>query len=79
MEKNDNLTFKRSSPVQELKDRVKKIKPLLPKGWRSILIRNHKEYDTMSGSNLLDNILNGRSSDITLTTILERIASGELK
>lgn len=65
-------------PVQACKARVEAAKPNLPEGWVSILIRHYPEYDTIAGGHLLKNIIAGRSSDLIITEIIEKIANKEL-
>ena len=64
----------RQSPKESFNERVKVIKPLLPKNLRAIIYANFPKYNTPSGAILINNVLMGRSSDVALTQILEQIA-----
>lgn len=58
----------------ELKSRVLSIRPRLPKNVRSLVFKDHPEYDTATGSTKLNNVLSGAGSDLALTEILEALA-----
>lgn len=64
----------RQSPNDMYRARVEKVKPFLPKNFREIIFEKFPEYNTSSNSNLIMNVLAGRSSDVRLTEILEQIA-----
>ncbi len=71
------------SPVQKLKDRVKKIKPKLSKkGYQAcleIIFKHYPKYNSAEGWQLIKSVWDFRKADDALTTILEQIASNTLK
>ncbi len=58
-----------------LKERLKRILRTLPENWKTILFEKHPEYNNYKGVTLIANIIYFRSSDATLTQILEDIAN----
>lgn len=64
----------RVDPGADCKRRVSAIKDKLPKEVRSIIMERYREYNTGSGSSLINNVIAGRSADLRLTEILEKIA-----
>ena len=56
-----------------LKERVRALKPLLPKDWRFLVIARHPEYDTLLGATVLNNVVYLRNADLRVIEILERI------
>ena len=71
------------SPIQKLKDRVKKIKPkLTKKGYQEcleVIFKHHKKYNTAEGWQLIKSVWDFRKADDELTDILEQIANNILK
>lgn len=65
----------RVDPGADCKRRVKLIKKKLPKNIKQKIFQDHKEYDTASGTRLIDNVIAGRSADLKLTEILETIVA----
>jgi len=59
--------------ARKLHERIDAVRPLLPKGYKNILIEMYPEYNTIRGSNLISNIIAYRSSDEKLTAALEEI------
>jgi len=71
--------IQRVRPADSYRNRVAAIKNSLPLNYRKILFSNHPEYETAKGKALISQVLALNTTDILLTEILERIASGELK
>ena len=71
------------SPIQKLKDRVKRIKPKLSKkGYQAcleIIFKHYPQYNTHEGWQLLKSVWDVRKADDILTGILEEIANNKLK
>jgi len=59
-----------------LRSRIEAIKNKLPKNYRSIIISKYPQYDSYSGTSLINNVMNLKSTDEALTEILEKIAAG---
>lgn len=70
--------IKRVNPGDVYRERVAKAKAKLPKNWRKILLQHYEEYNTVEGAMLINNVYTGRTADVTLTEIIEKIAAGEL-
>lgn len=68
-----------TSTAQHYRQRVLKIKNLLPRNYRKILYSHYPELTTDAGKRLIDCVLQGLKTHIQLTEILEKIAAGELK
>lgn len=69
----------RVDPGEVYKKRVAKIREKLPVVYRKIIYQDYPQYNTAKGRKLINNVLDGRSADVNLTEILEKIVSGELK
>lgn len=65
----------RKDPNATCKAEVSKIKNQLPKNIRKQVCEKFPQYNTKTGSKLLDNVLAGRSADLRLTEILKSFAS----
>lgn len=68
-------TAQRTSPATACKERVAAIRAKLPKNVRLLIMDKYSEYNTGTGSILINNVLAGRSADLKLTEILEKIAA----
>ncbi len=66
------IETKRETPTQHFKNRVLACKPY-PKGLREKIITLFPKFNNPSGIKLIDNVLNGNTSDVELTTIIETI------
>lgn len=62
------------SPGKKCKADVLKIKKDLPKNVRALIYENFPEYNTATGSNLISNVLAGRTAHSRLTEILKQFA-----
>jgi hypothetical protein len=70
--------LQRISPSDAYIQRVKAIKPNLPKNYRAIILSNYPEYNSVKGGVLIQNVVAMRTADVLLTEILEKIAKGDL-
>ncbi|NML67642.1 hypothetical protein HHL22_20770 [Hymenobacter sp. RP-2-7] len=57
----------------DLKLRVLAIRSRLPKDVAQLVIQKLPEYDTAKGSKKIHNVLNGASSDLAVTEVLESL------
>lgn len=64
----------RLSPDKFYSSEVLKIKKDLPKNIRDLIYENFPEYNTAKGSELIMNVLAGRSPCMRLTEILKQFA-----
>jgi hypothetical protein len=71
------IEIKKTSNV--LKQRVVCCKKILPSNWRQRIIKLAPEYDSLRGARLMDNVFKLRSSDLTLTELMESIAESHQK
>lgn len=77
MNNNDSAKINPLTPDEfraTLRARVSNAKELLPKNWRKRLVTKYPMYDKLEFASLLDNIYFLRSTDVSLTNILEEIA-----
>lgn len=65
--------IKKTSDI--LKQRVSSCKKILPTNWRQRIIKLAPEYDSLRGARLMDNVFKLRSSDLTLTELMEFVAN----
>jgi hypothetical protein len=75
--KTPNLTFIGDNPSEHrrrLKERVIMAKRNLPKNWREILVKKYPVYDKLGMANLVNNVFFLKSTDISLTNIIEEIS-----
>lgn len=62
----------RIDPVVEAKERMAALKPF-PSGLKKEFMRRYPEYDTTKGSNLFDNVIYLRSTDLKILSIIENL------
>lgn len=60
--------------VAKLKERVKVVRTKLPKGYRDLFFAAYPQYDSYRGAQLVNNVLVGQATDITVTELLEELA-----
>jgi hypothetical protein len=60
--------------VAKLKERVKVVRTKLPKGYRDIFFETYPQYNSYRGAQLVNNVLVGQATDITVTELLEDLA-----
>ena len=69
---NKKLTSEQLRRIQ-LKDRIKAVKPLLPRGWKVTFIEAFPEYDTLTELGRIQNYINLRQVDELFTQRLEQL------
>jgi hypothetical protein len=60
----------RIDPVADAKERMAALKPF-PVGLKKEFMRRYPEYDSTKGSNLFDNVIYLRSTDLKILSIIE--------
>jgi hypothetical protein len=75
----NTTTIKRVSPSQAAKNRVKAVKKTLPLAWREIFFEHYPQFKEGVLRRRLENVFALNSTDIFITEVLEKIASGEIK
>lgn len=68
----------KSNPSDVYKKRVDAIKMQLPSNYVDIINANYPEYNSSKGYNLVKNVRAGRTADVILTEIFEKVVRGEL-
>ena len=67
-------TVEAKTAKQAFRERLEKLKPNLPVGYKAKFFKANPDYDTASGATLLNNVIAGRSTDTTILEALEKMA-----
>lgn len=69
----NKLQEKRETAVQAFRREIAELRPLLPGNWKELFIQENPEYDSLKGSIILHNVINGRSTDPAVLAGIKKI------
>lgn len=65
----------KETATQKFHREIRELKPKLPKDWRITFFQMCPAYDSYKGGLMLNNVINGNSTDETILEALKKIVS----